>query len=762
MVKKAQAEFIVIVGILLLSLVVIYYAMAGGIQSSSVPSGVYDKQSQVQQSFMNMARKGFDKTLAAMEAHGGYPTAELLGEGSYESPQFTIFMAQGVPYWTRCEQNMAPSKSDVQKWFELSMENYIRQSIGEMESKYRNVSFDLSKLSVSVNILSNPRKIDLDVTLPTKVDGYSMSSNLPYKASIDTKFGEIYDFASDFSKAQVSKRFLEVFTTASVYMSKDAEDGYPKLPTGGVLTNCGQTIYRSPEQVSAYLKEIAEYVITQTIWWQGMPVDPSKPKVYAINNELLGREYRDLEIGMYLPDGFQFETSQPVVITNAQPAYTSAFWTASKCLGTYSMGYSVSYPVIVRVKDTPSGHSFNFASMVFVDYAETSDKVDIDGSRKNVIKMTPGKCEKIQSGQDSCANPGCYAGIQVVDEKGSSLSGVVVTYGGCGLGSSDSFGKIEGKIKCGVHELSLFKNSSYDYFSQNVSSQTINNTYTLRSIPAFNAHFRKIAMTEECAVVGDEGNYNTVTYPACDSTSSMCVPGSQKITRCLVENLTDYAQVEFYGNRQYVISNLNSSLDAGCLGMPECQSCQNSGDAAACSSCITHCVNGFVDNNAVKYMPTGSYLVNESVTNLGSMKETGGALFSYTLSTQPELYFNIPRAPYQDQYEYGLSDSMKTCLREKLASCQIQPISTEEPKSRLITSCGCSNLKNVMVEKFSACLSQADIDSLTCTCPSGAAGYPAGCSSQCGDDVLPCSVCCSPEAIKQILLSKCNTYVICQ
>jgi hypothetical protein len=723
MAKKAQAEFVVIVGVILLALVTIYYATQSGIFGpSNVPGGVYGKQKAVQESFLSMARKGADNALKVMETHGGYPTAELLGNGTYTIPPFAVFMDEGVPYWARCQNNLAPSKEDVTRWFKLSLENYIRTHISEITGTYRNASFDLSRLSVSVNILTDPRKIEITVNLPTKVDGYAMSSQLyPYKISLDSKLGEIYDFARDFSKAQSSKRFLEVFTTASVYMSADANDGQPKLPTGGFLTDCGETIYRTPNQISLYLKDIAQYVLTQTLWWQKMPVDPSKPKVYAINREIIDNEYRDLEIGMYLPDDFQFSTQGSVVIRNTKRAYTSMFWTSSKCLGAYSMTYAISYPVIVRIKDPPSGHSFNFAVLVFVDNSGG--------------KMQPGKCEDIREAKDPCKETGCSAKIKVTDDAGKPIPGAVATFGECGMGVSDTSGTIEGKIKCGTNELNIYKNSSYDYYNQNVSSSAINATYVLRSITNLTAHFNRVTITEQ-----------------------------GPITKCVIGKTTDYAFLDLVSNGiPYMITNIDSeSVPENCTDQACLDQCSRSLDVNACTRCASGCMGSVLDSVNSDFIPAGSYEANATMNNLNIMKETGGFITPYTLkSSTKSIYIQIP----ETTPEYLISQSKKLSLVQDLRECQIEPISENPyPKNTFVTSCTCENLKIIWEEVKASC-TNPNMANLFCTCPS-VSSYPSGCSQQCGTDPLPaCVTCCNLDQIKQSLsgwLSNCDTRVICK
>ncbi len=726
MVKKAQAEFIVIAGILILALVAVYYAVSGNFQASNVPQGVYEKQKTIQESFLSMARKGADYTLKVMETHGGYPTVELLGEGNYEVPSYVVFMGEGVPYWARCQNDLTPSREDMTRWFRLSMEHYIQTHMNEITDVYKNSSFDLSRLSVSVNILSSPNKIDLTVNLPTKVDGYAMAGQLyPYKISLDSKLGEIYDFAGDVSAAQSSKRFLEVYTTASIYMSKDAADGHAKLPTGGFLLDCGETVYRTPDQISSYLKEIAQYVITQTVWWQNMTTDKSKPKVYAVNKEIMDREYRDLDISMYLPDDFNFETQGTIVAKNNKRAFTSPMWTSSDCFGVYSIGYSVSYPVIFRVKDPLSGYSFNFAALVFVD--------------KSGARMFPGRCEDIKTAEDACKSVTCSARIKVTDEAGKPIKEAVATFGECGIGYSDSSGIIEGKIKCGTEELNIYRNSSYDYYNENVSSSSINGTYILSSISNMTAYFNRVTISEQGI-------------------------GQNLIKKCVMGKVTDYAFVDFVsGDKPYMITNIDSeSVPENCVDESCMEQCQKSMDIEQCSQCAAKCTGNVLDSVSNDFIPAGIYDTNATMLGMSIMKETGGFITPYSLkSSAKTIYINIP----ESSPEYQISTAKKLLLTQSLRECQIEPISESGyPKTTIVASCTCGNLKSIWEDVKAGC-KNPDLGNQFCTCPMGTS-FSAGCGQPCGGMSLPeCTTCCNPEQIKQLIQgwsASCDTRVICK
>jgi hypothetical protein len=725
MTRKAQAEIVVIVGVLILGIVVVYYAVSGGFPSSNIPKNLYDEQKAFHDSFVNLIRKGADNALMVMEAHGGYLTTDILPNETYTPVPSVLFMDEGVPYWTKCQNNLAPSKREVEHLFELAMEKYIKDHIRGVAGSYKNVTLDMSKLSVSVNILSDPHKVEITIKLPTTVNGYNMVSQFyPYKISLDSKLGEIYDFASDLSEAQSSKRFLEIFTMASIYMSADAPDDYPKLPTGGFLTDCGETIYRTPDQISIYLREIAQYVITQTLWWQKMPVDTSKPKIYAIDPDVMTTQYRDLDIQMYLPDDFSLTTQGSVVIRNTVRAFKSGIWTASDCLGVYNMAYAVNYPVIVRVNDPLSGYSFNFAFHVFVDNAGN--------------KMLPGNCENIKTIKDLCVDVDCYAKLKVTDDVGRPLQGAVATFGDCGIGYTDADGNVEGGIKCGTSELNIYMNSSYDYYNQNVSSSSINGTYVLRQITNITAYFNKVSIVKQ-----------------------------GEVTKCFIGKATDYIFLDMESeNVPYFLTNIDTeSIPENCTNQACLAECNRTQNLDLCLSCAASCTGSVVDSTNTDFMPAGMYDTNATMMSMFNMKETGGFITPYTLkSSTKSIYIHVPEAS-PDSFSYMISQSKKLSLAQELRVCQIEPISENSyPKTTIVATCTCENLRAIWEDVKSTC-TNPNIVNLFCTCPSGTA-WSDGCGKECGDEYSPaCITCCNADQIKFLVqdwAKNCNTRVICK
>jgi len=384
------------------------------------------------------------------------------------------------------------------------------------------------------------------------------------------------------------------------------------------------------------------------------------------------------------------------------------------------MAYAVSYPVIVRVKDPPSGHSFNFAVFVFVGNSGG--------------KMLPGRCEDIREVNDTCREAGCSAKIKVTDDVGNPLAGAVATFGECGIGTSDSAGIIQGKIKCGTNELNIYMNSSYDYYNQNVSSSAINGTYALRSITNITVHFRKVNITEQGAV-----------------------------TKCSIGKATDYIFMDMVsGGIPYMITNIDpESVPENCTDQTCLDQCSNALNLNACMQCASACMGSVLDSVNSDYIPAGDYEANATMINLNLMQETGGFITTYILKPSVKtIFIHVP----ETSPDYLIEESKKRSLAQDLRECGIEPISEGTyPRNTFVTSCTCENLKIIWDDVKASC-TNPNIESLFCTCPEGSS-YPSGCGQQCGDEYSPeCATCCSLNQIKQSLsgwVSSCDTKVIC-
>ncbi len=597
--KKGQTEFYFMLGLVVISLVVIYSLLSSQAPPSSLPISVQQSQNMVKNSLLRIIRDGADLSIKELSMRGGYFEPDPSNS--------VIFWKVLVPYWQKCESVKAPSKEEIKRTIERGVTNYLLNS--NLTGVFGRASFRLDNLSVSATIIDN--EVRVNIFLPTIVDGYPIQQ--PYQAAVPTKLGRIVDFASAFAAENKKERFFEWFTSGSIKQSET-------LPTEGVFTDCNVYIYITPEQQSRIYEDIVTYAITNTFWW--IPLQPARsgePKFWAINS-VNGKQYRDLDIGIYLPDGFRFDVRGPIRIVSNPYLIKEKFGIVfPRCLTPYQQMYSLSYPLVFRVKDSLSGHYFQFA--IYVDMKE----------------FEPGRCEEAPL-RGECIDLSCTANITVKTRDGSPIKGAYADFQNCFVGSTNEQGIASGPAKCGFGNLTIYA-PGFELFSEAVSSAAISKAYML------------------------EKSINIIFLLKKTNVTAACTTAS----------LTSTEEVQFFfksrttGN-EYVSVNIGE-IDRECTDA--CIATYPFNNTLAeqqRNSCLANCSFSFSSSANIE-LPPGEYEINATMRNTETGLYTGAFSFDYALRDSGEYTANIP------MYENATMPEDAANLTSKLGSkCGLAPV----------------------------------------------------------------------------------------
>ncbi|MCK4714753.1 MAG: hypothetical protein KAT35_04205, partial [Candidatus Aenigmarchaeota archaeon] len=396
--------------------------------------------------------------------------------------------------------------------------------------------------------------------------------------------------------------------------SQELENTHTRLPTTGVMTQCGEVVYRSPQQINTYLLEILEYVMSTTEWWQDMKdLCPGgtcldQTKTFAIK-DLDGADYPELDVETKLADDWVFELFDYVFATNFEMPRHGGF-VVPVCTQTYNHAYDFNYPFIIRVKDPYTGYKFSFASEVSVK--EGSDHT-----------MEPGDCSSPGGAPPGCENLPCHGRVRVVDNEDRSLGGAFVVFGGCPVGETGPDGFAEGPIWCGNQELFVYRTSEYEFLKRSVSSTTLASTHTvtLNPVREIRVHFREVEITTR----GYDESEEPPLLTDCDACSRSCDITDVIFHQCSIGFVSrEQALVEFdNGHMKLPVTNIDSlGAPAGCSDTLDCQTCSEhapeleEGDVddsvfEACKNCAAGCYSPPVESTLVDYLPSGyDYAVN--------------------------------------------------------------------------------------------------------------------------------------------------------
>jgi hypothetical protein len=673
MARKAQMEFIVLLGLIFVGAAVIYLVYQGlTYNPSSAPIGISEEEKTLRRPVEDLFKSAAEDALRVMEFQGGYSNYGAISRA--ESVPTIKFLEGNVRYWSRCENTMIPDfDNEIKPIFRRYIEKFIDERLEYiLNLSYRDVKVDLDGLEVSVDFSSN--NMMTVVTIPITIENYTI--NPKYVINTPTKFREIYSFAGDFSREQTTNRHLERFTISSLYFS-------PDLPTNGMLTNCGEFMVETPFSIADGLKKVAKFTMMNMHLW----LPPRARVANEQNNYYLervnGNSYPTLDVRFAVPDKFDFTTySDPIIITNNKWLSTQFPFIIPACLTNYNIRYNVVYPYVVNVKDSLSGNLFNFAGMVYVD----SGQDPREGGSEN-RGMVPGSCDAIDinllvTPENACqCNEKKYAEISVASKDGE-VTDADVAYGSCKLSYDKKYGKYRGEVACTMDTDIIISKEGYEFIQERTKDTELKPSYYLNRIPNVKVNFYEAVTAPPSTCAGNARlGMGALRDPLEDIYSYRC--DIKSITSDMIMgSLIDENEWPIVPNIDGVkskacfdqnnVNGLNDEIKSECscnlleriFGCDEAECMENK--VRAFMDSLGECI---VDSRAItssaemSYVPGNhEYTFSVATIDVHGFYSSGGLLSKHTLNeSDHSLYMYIPKIS-AELNKYELTDAEKSCL----------------------------------------------------------------------------------------------------
>ncbi len=439
---KAQAEIVIVLAAIILVVTLVTLVFQTGLTRPDITNlaSVFRDE---------LNRKLYDGSFGVVKA--------VSQQGGFLEPSTsnTDFVGSKVAYWQICQNKGVPSLADIRKNIKVGVERFISNlKLNDFQGK--RVRLELKESDV---IIRN-QDILVTLTLDTNLAGYDLDSF--YEIRIPANLAEVYNFASDFVTDNAANRHFERFLVSLFFKTNEKI-----LPTSGVLTKCGEVIFRTWDDIKDAVGKTRDYAFVNTLFWQ-QGSDEFKYYIPAVN----GKKYENLKINFFGGDITRSNlqsSKNPISIIN-----TKVFTVITPyCVKDYEVGYSLNSPVVVKVSGT-SDYSFNFAVLPLID----NNKIGRCGVQESFL-----------SGEDICSQQArCEIKLSVTDQQNRPIPDTEVTFGSCSVGKSDVSGQVKGKVPCGISELNVY-NPEYVYFNDIVSSKQVPENITLRKINPINVHF---------------------------------------------------------------------------------------------------------------------------------------------------------------------------------------------------------------------------------------------------------------------------------
>ncbi|MEM7822942.1 MAG: hypothetical protein QW703_01675 [Candidatus Aenigmatarchaeota archaeon] len=458
---KGQVEIIFILAIVIVAVVVIFYAFQSGLIGG--PPAPPTEVEAVKLSVKQFIKEGLEQIMENVTKYGGYTERPYGGS--------VLFLNDLVPYWLASGQTRYP---ELKASIIASLSNWIKTYKAEFEEILINETgknITLGEPLIS-DVKIGPNRIDVQVTMPTTVNDKPVPQ--PYEVSYDTKLGEIYEFAKRFVEWEKDSRFFEYATLSTIALSP-VENGVKKVPLYVVPMEC-EFIFKSWYDIRPAAEEAIKATLAGIYMPGKAPTNTMTRSAYPKYSlvQLDGKDYSDIDVSFHLPDDFalssmNFQFRPNPIVAFSRPGLFGM------CIPDFvNVSYMVRYPVVVDVKDTITGRHFRFAVDVYI-----KDNLPAEWGAEGYVS---------EAQQEICETASCIASVNVKDEDGKAISDASLMFMGCPIGQTDSNGRWYGIAPCGAGWINVYR-QGYEPYSEGLqSSELIEKNITLRKLKTINVH----------------------------------------------------------------------------------------------------------------------------------------------------------------------------------------------------------------------------------------------------------------------------------
>jgi hypothetical protein len=503
--RKAQAEFALILGIVIIAVFVAIYSMSSMPPPTVDQSAMTDDQKEVVSFATDIVRDATSSTVSELYRNGGYLDGSdpLLGSVSHSG-------FGTVAYWQMCENKQVP---DMEANLKEGIRKYIDENLPATVSfAGKQATFAKSSLSVATRMYDN--RVAVSVNLPTVYDGASLPQ--PYNAEVDTKISRIYSFSKNFALMQADLRMLDNNLIYSLIQSSEYSSCF--IPFG--MGNAVMRHTLSWQELKDCMEMHIKYSLTNTQVGREVPMDendkiasfegagwdgsatefffmPAVNTYDPITGQLTGSDrYEDLSVSFYFgdEDGLDnTEFSAPESIEIKPPTGSFVEYLGSFSALQYSETYSVRYPVIVRVWDEASGESMKFALQVYMK----DNDIGTGCSAQTVLSPAGGGDPTYDERCGSGAT--LWSRVVVEYDDGTPVQNANVYYAGCHMGKTDQLGAVSARVSPQLLSALTVNVGENEYSECHGSDDITMVTMTIPRSSDYTFIFKKVPVTKSAS-----------------------------------------------------------------------------------------------------------------------------------------------------------------------------------------------------------------------------------------------------------------------
>ena len=524
--KKGQVTIFIIIAIVIVALVVLFFAFRGDIQKKTIPAFVEP----IENSFLFCLEETTLTGISLLELSGGNLEEIDFEPGSEYMPfsSHLNFVGNEIPYWFYISGNNIPRENipSVSE-MESQLENYVEENIqgcGFEDFYDQNYEFEKGFAEAKININDNSVIVDLDMDLSV-LKGEDSFVVKDHSININSKLGSLYKDALEIYEQEQQTFFLEKY---------GIDDLRLYAPVDGVEIKCSPMIWNA-EEVFTELKEAIE-VNTFALKGSG-----NKKDYFVVDNNL--KSNVRFIYSQDWPSTFEVTPTEGVSLISEPVGNQPGLGILGFCYVTYHFVYNMAYPVLIQVYE--GEEIFQFPVSVIVRGNLPREALKEEGSY-------------LQEPYDVCEDKLSSVEISITDYDSNPVEADVSyeCFGSrCDLGKTSQEGSLFADIPQCINGFLVakspgFKNARIIYSSLEEGSSTI---------------FLEKEFEKEVSVYIEGRLYSKeaiVTFLSTDSSQTISYPENNKIS--LSEGNYEI-QVQVYKNSSL---NFASTTREQCVEIP--------------------------------------------------------------------------------------------------------------------------------------------------------------------------------------------------
>jgi len=436
--KRGQITFYVVIGILIFAMIVFVIGFRNQVFKTAWDIerfralDVPEQAAAIQENILSCIGEISEEGVLRLTSQGGFIE---LPQDTYPQTPINKFSNSlqvlqksdiKVAYWSYLSANNVPkrnvpTKEDMQRELSSYMDRNLARCINNLTA-YSKYNVEVGQALTETQIESE--RIKYTVNFPVHVTFNDFEFNFPvFYYEHAYRLGYLYDKANDILDNLDNKNFIEEKTL-------DALSVYQSIPFSGTETTCSPKIWLKPNVENEIKKALGLNIPAMHVSGTSFKEGNKYFVIDALSNKDSGLSVK-FDYLQNWPFYFEVQPSDGIVL-KTEPILPRnikelSYISSLLCITDYRFIYDLRYPVLITLRDTDSGDTFQFAYLAVID--NNQPKLDVLSEdlepNTNIICQSPGSEQTVSvvesAGQGlvpsasanvifKCANSACDMG----------------------------------------------------------------------------------------------------------------------------------------------------------------------------------------------------------------------------------------------------------------------------------------------------------------------------------------------------------------